>query len=180
MNISKQHAKCKVKNIPRPEFEEQSLTSYSGLVIFQALFKKLNLTANIKSCFKHIQTSSPYKHHIIMVMLIMHIILGYRQIRDCCYYQDDDMAKRFLGLKTIPTVATISRMMNSCDDDSCCKMKNISTDIVLTRCEIEQLSRVTMDFDGTVQSTRRFAEGTAVGYNHFYISTALGGGLGNG
>jgi len=165
MNISKQNIKRKVKNIPRPEFEEQNLTSYSGLVIFQALFKQINITTKIKSCFNHIKTSSPYKHHVIMMMLIMHIILGYRQIKDCCYYQDDDMAKNFLGLKNIPNVATVSRLMSSSDDRSFCKMRSVSTNIVLKRFEIEQFSRVTMDFDGTVQSTRRSAEGTAVGYN---------------
>jgi hypothetical protein len=38
-------------------------------------------------------------------------------------------------------------------------------DLVLERLQKEAFQTVTMDFDGSVQSTRRHAEGTAVGYN---------------
>jgi hypothetical protein len=37
--------------------------------------------------------------------------------------------------------------------------------LVLERLEKEALQTVTLDFDGSVQSTKRHAEGTAVGFN---------------
>ncbi len=44
-------------------------------------------------------------------------------------------------------------------------VRALSREIVLTRLVTEKLPRVTMDFDGSVISTSRYAEGTAVGYN---------------
>lgn len=110
-------------------------------------------------------TSSAYKHGTILLLLTVHLILGYRRVRDVCYYQDDEMVKRTLELKRLPNISTISRTMKTCDEKCVTNIREISSDIVLDRCSTEKLNRITMDFDGTVQSTRRYAEGTAVGYN---------------
>ena len=165
MNINIKSIFRKKKKILRPEFEDQSLTSYSGLVLFESLFKRLDLKNKFISCFKHINSASKYKHGIIMLLLTLNSILGYRRLRDICYYRNDELVRRFLGLNQLPNISTLSRIMKTTDEKSVGNMRNISTDIVLTRCENEKLSRATLDFDGTVQSTRRFAEGTAVGYN---------------
>lgn len=165
MNINIKSIFRKTKKVLRPEFEDQSLTSYSGLVIFESLFKRLDLKNKFISCFKHINSAPKYKHGIIILLLTLNSILGYRRLRDICYYQDDELVRRFLGLNQLPNISTVSRIMKTADEKSVENMRNISSDIVLTRCENENLSRATLDFDGTVQSTRRFAEGTAVGYN---------------
>jgi len=44
-------------------------------------------------------------------------------------------------------------------------MREVSRELVLERMVREQLRVVTLDFDGTVQSTKGHAEGTAVGFN---------------
>jgi hypothetical protein len=165
VNISIKSVFRKTKIIPRPEFEDQKLTSYSGLVLFQGLFRRIDLKNKLTACFKHVGSSPTYKHSTIFLLLTVHIILGYRRLRDSIYYQDDDIVKKFLGLTKLPNVSTISRIMKNCDDRSVIKIRDISKNIVLQRCAEEQLNRVTLDFDGTVQTTRRFAEGTAVGYN---------------
>jgi hypothetical protein len=51
------------------------------------------------------------------------------------------------------------------DDKSIEEVRTVSRDIVLTRLQQEELARITMDFDGSVQSTKRHAEGSAVGFN---------------
>ena len=42
-----------------------------------------------------------------MMSLVVHLILGHRQLRDVDYYRDDEMVKRLLGLKQLPVVSTI-------------------------------------------------------------------------
>ena len=165
MNISIKSIFWKTKKILRPEFEDQRLTSYAGLFLFESLFKRFDLKNKFLSCFKHIHSSPVYKHGIILLLLTLNVILGYRRLRDIDYYHDDEMVKRFLGLNQLPNISTISRVMKTTDEKSVENISEISNHIVLARCEQEQFSRVTLDFDGTVQSTRRFAEGTAVGYN---------------
>ena len=46
------HAKS--HKLPEIRFENQQLTSFSGLLIFQVLFKRLNLKQGLKNCFVHL------------------------------------------------------------------------------------------------------------------------------
>jgi len=102
---------------------------------------------------------------VIMMLLIVHLIIGHRRLRDLDYYRDDEMVKRVLGLKRLPDVSTISRSLGSADKASVEKVRSESRNLVVERLAAEGLSRVTLDLDGSVLSTGRHAEGTAVGFN---------------
>ena len=75
------------------------------------------------------------------------------------------MVKRILGLKRLPDVSTVSRSLAAADEKSVGKVRNESRRFVLERLAREGFSRVTLDYDGSVLSTGRHAEGTAVGFN---------------
>jgi hypothetical protein len=62
-------------------------------------------------------------------------------------------------------VSTISRSLKSADEVSVEKVQDESRNLVLGRVLAEEFSHVTLDFDGSVLSTGRHAEGTAVGFN---------------
>ena len=67
--------------------------------------------------------------------------------------------------KRLPDVATLSRMLEDADEKSVERLRRLLRRLVVDRLRELALSRVTLDFDGSVQSTTRHAEGTAVGYN---------------
>ncbi len=71
----------KYRQINKIEFEteNQTYSSFSGLVVFQKLFTHLNLKAKLKICFKNNPLQGAIQHHSIMMMLIIHILLGYRE-----------------------------------------------------------------------------------------------------
>jgi len=98
------------------------------------------------------------------MQLIVHLLLGYRELRDVAHYHDP-LVQRLLGLKQLPDVATISRMLKGADQQSVDKLRRLLSDMVLDRIASLALPRVTLDFDGSVQSTKRKAQGTAVGFN---------------
>ena len=102
---------------------------------------------------------------MIMMLLVVHLIIGHRRLRDVDSYRDDEMVKRTLGLKRLPDVSTVSRSLASADGQSVVKVQSESRHLVMERLAVEGLSRVTVDFDGSVLSTGRHAEGTAVGFN---------------
>ena len=54
MKVSRREAHCKAHSIPVVQFEDQTLTSFSGLVVFQELFSRLNLKERVRSCFRHL------------------------------------------------------------------------------------------------------------------------------
>jgi hypothetical protein len=96
---------------------------------------------------------------------MLHLLLGYRELRDARYYGDDPLVQRLLGLKRLPDVATLSRMLRDADARSVENVRRLLRDLLFERLVSLGVARITLDFDGSVQSTGRRAEGTAVGFN---------------
>ena len=165
MKYSKSDVRSKDHIIPDMKFEEQSLTSFSGLVVFQQLCRRIGLKSRLTRCFQHLQQSRIFGQATVFRQLVIHILLGYRELRDSCYYRDDPLVKRLLGLKRLPDTATISRTLKDADIKSAENLRRLLRAMIFDRLRKLSLPRITLDFDGSVQSTGRFAEGTAVGYN---------------
>jgi hypothetical protein len=106
-----------------------------------------------------------FGHHLILLLLIVHLILGFRRLREIKYYRDDPMVLRLMGMKSLPDVSTISRNLSQLDDKSVKNIQNLSRSFVIDGLHREQFRRVTLDFDGSVLSTRGHAQGSAVGFN---------------
>lgn len=165
MKCSKAAIHRKTHRIPEIRFEDQRLTSFSGLVLYQALFSRIGLKQQLYGCFRHLKVSPIFGHGVVVLLLITHLLLGYRRLQDMRYYRDDPMVHRLLGLKRLPDVATVSRTLAGLDDASVVNLRRLVRQRVLEQLGGLGLARVTLDFDGSVLSTGRFAEGTAVGFN---------------
>lgn len=165
MKCSKSEIQRKSFAFPVLRFEDQQLSSFSGLVVFQKLFEALSLKTRLRRCFRHLPVSPIFGHATIVLLLVVHLLLGYRELRHLRYYQDDPLVRRLLGLNRLPDVATVSRALSSVDADGVARFEQFVTTLVLERVEVLGLRRITLDFDGSVISTGRAAEGTAVGFN---------------
>ena len=165
MKYSRREIYSREHKIPEIKFEDQRLTSYSGLIIFQPLFRGLQIKEAFQRCFAHLRISEIFGHHIIMMVLVMHLLLGYRKLREMEYYKDDPLVKRLLGLKRLPDVSTVSRALRSADAKSIKNIREFCRSRVIDRLKKILLYRLTLDFDGSVVFTNgRNVEGTAVGY----------------
>jgi hypothetical protein len=162
---SKAEIHAKYHKIPEIHFEDQQLTSFSGLLIFQLLFSKINLKHRLKTCFRHLGVTPIFGHHLVVLLLIVHLLLGFRRLREVDYYRDDPLVLRLLGLRKLPDVATISRTLSGMDDCSVENVRQLTNGLVLETLKRLYLPRLTLDFDGSVLSTKAHAEGTAVGFN---------------
>jgi hypothetical protein len=156
---------AKFHKIPMIRFEDQQLTSFSGLLIFQLLFKRIDLKKRLKKCFSHLKTSPIFGRHLIVLLLIVHLLIGFRRLREVNYYRDDPIVLRLMGLRKLPDVSTISRALSQLETDGVEDVRQLSRSLVIEGLQREQLPRLTLDFDGSVQSTNGLAEGTAVGFN---------------
>lgn len=166
MKLSKSQIHLSVQSIPELRFEDQRLTSFSGCVLIQELFRRLRLRCRLCECFEHRSERLMVGFPSVVLILIVHLMLGFRRLRDIERYRDDPVVLRALGLRRMPNVSTVCRTLCRADAVSVRNVRLLSREYVLSRLEKERLSRVTMDFDGSVISTGRFAEGTAVGYNN--------------
>ena len=168
MKYSKADVAFRAHKIPEVVFEAAEglkLTSFGGLVIYQALFDRLDLKTKLRKCFMHKKIAPIYGLHRIVLIMMLNAILGYRKLRDTDYYRDDPMVLRVLGLKQFPDVSTISRTLAAADAKDVVNVRQMAQDMVLFRLGQERLARATLDFDGSVLTTMKHAEGTAVGLN---------------
>jgi hypothetical protein len=135
-------------------------------VIYQVLFRVLGFKERLRRCFAHRQDTGAYRHDVIALLLVVHLIIGYRWLRDIAYYKDDPMVLRVLGLRQMPDVSTVSRILRSTDARSIWNVRELCRELVIDRLRQMRIGRVTLDFDGSVVSTHgRMIEGTAVGFN---------------
>jgi hypothetical protein len=162
---SKAEIQAKYHKIPVIRFEDQKLTSFSGLLIFQVLFRQLCLRERLKKCFEHMKVSPIFGRHLVVMLVIVHLLLGFRRLREVDYYRDDPLVLRLMGLRKLPDVSTISRALCQMEGEGVGNVRELSRSMVIEGLKREALYRLTFDFDGSVQSTKGHAEGTAVGFN---------------
>ena len=165
MKRSKKSVRTKATALPELRFEDQRLTSFAGLIVIQRFFQVIAFKVRLQKCFRHLSQGKIFDRATIFMQLVIHVLLGFRELRDAVHYQEDPLVQRVLGLKHLPDVATLSRMLKESDQPSVDKLRQLLGDMVLERLAGLALPRVTLDFDGSVQSTKRRAEGTAVGFN---------------
>jgi len=75
------------------------------------------------------------------------------------------MTLRILGVSFMPSISTVSRHLSSLDDGCVRKFECLQQQLVIEAIVREKLSRVTLDFDGSVLGTCRYAQGAASGFN---------------
>ena len=165
MKNSSQSVLRNYRSVPKLAFEHQRLTSFAGLILFWQLFKNLRLLPRLEACFEHVRGSSIFTHGRIALLLIIHVLAGYRRLRDIRYYKHDPLIKRILGLNMLPDISTISRILATADERCVQNIRRLCRELISLRLRTCKLARITLDFDGSVISTKRHAENSAVGYN---------------
>lgn len=165
MKCSRKDANWKGYARTRIRFETHELTSFGGLVVLQEFFTKLNLVDRLRGVFHGRQADKVYRPQKLFLQLIVHLLLGFRSLRDVVCYQEDPLVQRVLGVNRIAAPSTISRMLRDTTDGEVKSLRRILSSQVLERLQAMAVPRITLDFDGSVRSTTRRAEGTAVGFN---------------
>ena len=165
MKYRRSEVRSTVHALPQLRFEDQTLTSFAGLVIFQKFFASIDLKSQLRRCFETVARGKVFPPATVFLQLIVHLLLGFRELQDARYYRDDPLVQRLLGLQRLPDVATISRVLKHATAQSVEALRRFLRQRVLDGLRTVQPTRVTLDFDGSVLSTQRRAEGTAVGFN---------------
>ena len=70
MKYSKAEVHCKTHGLPALRFEDSQLTSFSGLVLIQALFARLGLKERLRRCFTHLTVSRIFGHATLVLCLV--------------------------------------------------------------------------------------------------------------
>ncbi len=63
------------------------MTSFVGLVVFEALFSRIGLKQQLPGCFRQLAVSPIFGHGVIVLLLVVHLLLGYRRLQAMRYYR---------------------------------------------------------------------------------------------
>jgi hypothetical protein len=134
--------------------------------MLQALLRDADLRARLRATVRHLPSSGGYCASRILLLMIVHLFIGWRRLRDLDYYCADPLVKRVVGLERMPSVSTLSRRLTEFDGRAVDNIRGLLRSLVAERAIAASPRRLTLDFDGSVISTKaRGIEGTAVGYN---------------
>ena len=111
---------------PDIRFEPQGPASYSGPVVFQHFFSLIGVGERLWGCFRHPETNPIYGRHVAMMLPVVHLIIGHRQLRDMDAYRDDGMVKRIPGPERLSDVSTVSCPLAGAGGQSVDKVQNES------------------------------------------------------
>jgi hypothetical protein len=165
VKVARSEIHSKARTFPNLRFVDQQMTSFGGLVVFQHLFARLRFFEQLSACCAHLKTSHLYSQASVLRCLVLHLLLGYRKLREMDFYRHDPLVQHVAGLKKLPSVPTMSRMLQDFDPRAVEELRATNRQLVLERLAAAGCTTLTLDFDGSVQSTGRHAEGTAVGFN---------------
>ena len=102
MKHSKSDVRCKLTCLPQLRFDDQQLSSFSGLIVFQQLINDLDLKRRLNRCFEHQKSKPPFSPTSIILVLLVSILLGYKRLRDVQLFKND------------PVVLPVQRQKSSC------------------------------------------------------------------
>ena len=71
MKYSRSAVHRRLHKIPALRFETQTLTSFGGLVLFQALNARLRLKERLGACFSHLPAHPIFGHHVVVLLLVI-------------------------------------------------------------------------------------------------------------
>src|SRR5213075_2967631 len=75
MRVAKEDIYTRASSIPAVRFEDQDLTSFGGIVVFQKLFAKLNLKDRLRRSCAHLAENNLY-HPAVIVQSVGHSSSG--------------------------------------------------------------------------------------------------------
>ena len=166
MKLKKAEIRRRFKPLERIEFGGRTeLTPYAGLAVVDALFRAAGLRRRLRACFPERPNGGVYGIWRIVLMLVVHLMLGFRRISHSEFYREDPMVRRVVGLSKLPGERAISRTLASVSEAEEKGFDTLLASMVTEGLERAELGEMTLDFDGSVQSTCGHAEGTAVGFN---------------
>ncbi len=131
MKCSKTILYRKTYGIPEIRFEDQRLTSFAGLILFQSLFASTGLKQKFSNCLRHMKVNSIYDHGFTVMLSIFHLLLSYLRVHDLRYYRDNPVVPSLLGITRLPDVATFSSNLVRMDAVSVDRLRRFNRHQVL-------------------------------------------------
>lgn len=146
-------------------FSDVTLTSYAGLELFAQYLRQSDFNATVRGAFAGTTRWGDYGLVAMVRLLIGLMILGGRRVRHVAYLCDDVVYRRFVGLRVIPSVRTVSRWLKGFTMHTVGRLQALNAAVVARVLPVGALRTLTVDVDGTIVSTGLQVERAFRGFN---------------
>ena len=165
MRLSRSLLKRRVNAPCTFRFEDEGLTSFSGLELVRMFLVRLDLPRRLRDGLHRRLPKSDYSAVSLTLLLIALLLTGGRRISHLRMLQHDPVVARFCGLDRLPTDRSVSRWLGQFDAVHVDALQQVNEDVTAEVIRSLGLSRLTLDVDGSVVSTGMSVQGARRGYN---------------
>ncbi|MFQ5515887.1 MAG: IS1380 family transposase [Myxococcota bacterium] len=165
MRIRKGSIRGRVKADLPIAFTHEKLSAHGGLELFRRFVDRSGFADRLREVFSVRQFDGDYGSFRITLALIGMLLLGGTRLRHLRVLEHDPLFLRFARLQQLPTDRTVSNTLKETTGTVREGLGALLRQLAYDTAREGELSRVTMELDGTVLRTGLFVDGAARGFN---------------
>lgn len=165
MRLTKTDFLSQIKHNLRIEFSEQDITAHGGLELIRRYFCIIGLHRRVQAAFAKYGVGGDYRPVDMVMVIIVLMLAGGSRLDHIAYMSADPLVKRFCGLLRLPHERSVSRWLKRFTMKSLQALVELNSEAVCEAIEREELSRLTIDVDGSVLTTGSSVSWAFRGFN---------------
>jgi hypothetical protein len=147
------------------EFTHEKLSAHGGLELFRRFVDRSGFADRLRDVFSIRQFDGDYGSFRVTLALIGMLLLGGTRLRHLRVLERDPLFLRFARLQQLPTDRTVSNTLKETTAAVRDRLGELLRGVAYDTARAGELSRVTLELDGTVLRTGLFVDGAARGFN---------------
>ncbi len=165
MKLRKRSIRGRVKSDLAIGFTDEPLTAHAGLELFRRFLERSGFVAKLEAAFADRRFDSDYGSLRMTLATIGLLLVGGSRLRHMEVLARDPLFRRFARLLRVPSERTLSRWLKETTSFYRDRLQALLREIAFATFLGRELSRVTLDLDGTVIRTGECVDGAERGFN---------------
>lgn len=165
MKLSKRDLRTRVKPFLPIEFTDEPLTSHAGLELFRRFAEQAGWLDRLRQIFAGRRFDTDYGSFRTTLLVVGMLLLGGSRLSHLRVLDRDPLFLRLVRLRRLPDERTLSRGLQAITGPFRDELNALLRDVAYQTFDEIGLSRVTIEFDGTVIRTGECVDGAERGFN---------------
>lgn len=165
MRLRKRLLRARVKGHLPIVFTDEKLSAHAGLALIARFLEGAGWTARLRAVFADREFESDYGSWRMALGVIGLLLIGGRRLVHLRELEADPVFLRFARFGRLPSVRTLSRWLKTVTGAYRDRLSELLRDVAFATWSHAELSRITLDLDGTVIRTGERAQAAARGFN---------------
>ena len=165
MRIRKDSIRARVKADLPIVFTDEKLSAHGGLELLRRFIDRSGFAERLREVFSIRRFDSDYGSFRVTLALIGMLLLGGTRLRHLRVLERDPLFLRFARLHRLPSDRTVSNTLKETTRAVRERLGELLRSLAYDTARQAELSRITLELDGTVLRTGLCAEGAERGFN---------------